>query len=270
MNTRTLALITATAVTTLAAPLSANAQQQRHPRHAQVEEPSRFPNLRKAFRQIRSDVRYQTSAIRDTATFIRQDLEDTIRGEQRPTGAYSSQYGYRGERTPVDEYPPRIDRREYDRREYDRREFDRREFEPAFPRHAERGIPAPEVRNPQPQPEPRFRIRRRNETSPEPKIVAPRELEKPAPKIEKSPPRFEAPTPQPKSDPKPNPKPESKPKVETKAEPKAPNYPSARPSDRAGFHYSPYPPFELLDTQDVEPGGLARDPGTGKIFRVPQ
>lgn len=47
-------------------------------------------------------------------------------------------------------------------------------------------------------------------------------------------------------------------------------YPEARRAGRPGFHYSPYEPYELLDTQDIEPGGLAKDPGNGKIFRIPK
>ncbi len=47
-------------------------------------------------------------------------------------------------------------------------------------------------------------------------------------------------------------------------------YPEAKRSNRPGFHYSPYAPYELLDTQGIEPGGLAKDPGNGNIFRLPK
>lgn len=263
MKAQTLALI---AITAFAAPISASAQQQQHhdgQRYQVENERSRFPTLRKAFRQIRSDIRYQAGAIRETASYIRHDLEDTIRGERSTQDSYS-QYGYRGERQPVDVYPPP---QRDDRREYQPREYDPREVEPRFPRHAERSIPAPEVHT-EPERRSKFRIRSRRDESPEsePQIVAPRDLERLETAAEK---KIEKPK-APARDLKPEPRPEVQPKPEAKAAPKSPDYPLARPSDRSGFHYSPYPPFELLDTQDVEPGGLARDPGTGKIFRLPK
>ena len=47
-------------------------------------------------------------------------------------------------------------------------------------------------------------------------------------------------------------------------------YPEAKRSNKPGYHYSPYAPYELLDTRGIEPGGLARDPGNGDIFRLPK
>ena len=46
-------------------------------------------------------------------------------------------------------------------------------------------------------------------------------------------------------------------------------YPVATHADRPGFVKSPYPPFTMLDATGMISGTLARDPATGKIFRVP-
>ena len=46
-------------------------------------------------------------------------------------------------------------------------------------------------------------------------------------------------------------------------------YPVATKVNRPGRVKSPYPPFRELDVTGLPTGSLARDPNTGKIFRVP-
>jgi len=46
-------------------------------------------------------------------------------------------------------------------------------------------------------------------------------------------------------------------------------YPMGTRTARAGFVHSPYPPYQELDATGMTPGSIARDPITGKIFRVP-
>ena len=238
------------------APLPATAQHSGRDGE-RYDEPSRFPVLRKAFRQIRSDLRYHAGAIRDTASDIRHDVKSTIRGEA-PRPIRESRFGYRHDTAQAPRPPATV---------YDRYEEER----PTRTATKRRPSSAP-----------------RREPSPEPKIVAPKKISKPEPK-RPSPPEPE-PTPKrpekkkpasekkpdPKPEPEPKPDPESKPEPGPEATPqKKPavgkvEYPLAKPSDRPGFHYSPYEPFELLDTQGIAPGELARDPGNGKIFRIPK
>ena len=226
------------------------------------EEPSRFPVLRKAFRQIRSDLRYHAGALRSTASDIRHDIGSSIRGGTRPQARTENYYGYRG--------PDRFAARPPAFEDYYE--------EPPAPRRdrqATRRVPNPDLS--------------RNENT-EPKIVAPRNLPAPRTKepewmnrVDRS---KRTPEPDPKlepkhkSDPKPEPDPktepqrEQKPTPEQKSKPKPATgkfgYPEAKRSNRPGFHYSPFAPYELLDTQGIEPGGLAKDPGNGKIFRIPK
>jgi hypothetical protein len=47
------------------------------------------------------------------------------------------------------------------------------------------------------------------------------------------------------------------------------DYPTATRAKKPGFVKSPYPPYQELDTTGMISGSLARDPTTGKIFRVP-
>ncbi len=46
-------------------------------------------------------------------------------------------------------------------------------------------------------------------------------------------------------------------------------YPVATPANRAGRVKSPYLPYTELDVVGLPPGSLAKDPVTGKIFRLP-
>ena len=220
-------------------PQSANAQR---PGDERYQQGPRFPVLRKAFRQIRSDVRYHATTLRHTARDMRHDITDTIRGEFSPPRPPA--YGYRGAPAPQDFYEdPRRTRPD--------------QFEPRplrQPPRVKRSIPRPPD---QPEAEAERPVR---DLEPEPEIVAPRKEQKPA-------------TQQPKKQPAPEPKKETA-ESQKKGSPKPVRgkiaYPEAKPSKRKGFHYSPYEPYELLDTQDIKPGGLARDPGNGKIFRIPK
>jgi hypothetical protein len=47
------------------------------------------------------------------------------------------------------------------------------------------------------------------------------------------------------------------------------NYPLASRAEKPGFLKSPFKPFNELDATGLASGSLARDPTTGKIFRVP-
>ena len=47
------------------------------------------------------------------------------------------------------------------------------------------------------------------------------------------------------------------------------SFPLARPSDRAGYVYSPHAPHNLIDATGFKPGDKAIDPTTGKPFMVP-
>jgi len=59
--------------------------------------------------------------------------------------------------------------------------------------------------------------------------------------------------------------------ADKKSEPKnKPDYPVALKTENTGFVKSPYPPFTLLDVRDVKPGGLAMEPDSDRIFRVPE
>jgi len=59
--------------------------------------------------------------------------------------------------------------------------------------------------------------------------------------------------------------------AETKPEAKKkPDYPVALKTGNHGFVKSPYPPFALLDVRDIKPGGLAMEPDSDRIFRVPE
>ena len=49
-----------------------------------------------------------------------------------------------------------------------------------------------------------------------------------------------------------------------------PDYPLARKTENPGFVKSPYPPFALLDVRDIKPGGLAMEPDSDRVFRVPE
>ncbi|MFT4547597.1 MAG: hypothetical protein ACI8XO_001458 [Verrucomicrobiales bacterium] len=245
MKTLTLTLLLA-----LSASLAPQATAQRV-NNERYDEPSRFPVLRKAFRQIRNDLRYHAGAIRDTASDIRHDVSSSIRGETSPREqSPSPSYGYRGQPVPnhgTDYYQ-----------------------EPAAPtprRQVEQRLP---VSN-----------ERKTEVEPGPTIVAPREKVKrqptPTPTERIDPPVEEKPTPTPelKNIPAPKPKIEPEQKPESKPDKKEPavgkiHYPDAKRSNRPGFHYSPFPPYELLDTQGIGPGELAKDPGNSKIFRVPK
>jgi Glycine zipper len=46
-------------------------------------------------------------------------------------------------------------------------------------------------------------------------------------------------------------------------------YRYGRPTDRAGFVYSPYPPHNIIDVRGIPHGALVRDPSTGGVFRRP-
>ncbi len=47
------------------------------------------------------------------------------------------------------------------------------------------------------------------------------------------------------------------------------DYPTANPSGVPGQVISPYPPYKKIDVSGFNSGQLAKDPTTGKIFRVP-
>jgi hypothetical protein len=47
------------------------------------------------------------------------------------------------------------------------------------------------------------------------------------------------------------------------------NYPLASRAEKPGFLKSPFEPFNELDATGLASGTLARDPTTGKVFRVP-
>ena len=51
---------------------------------------------------------------------------------------------------------------------------------------------------------------------------------------------------------------------------KKPDYPVALKTENPGFVKSPYPPFALLDVRDIKPGGLAMEPDSDRIFRIPK
>ena len=64
----------------------------------------------------------------------------------------------------------------------------------------------------------------------------------------------------------------SKPKVterDVSADQRGKEYPKATSTNRAGRVKSPYPPFTELDVAGMPSGSLAKDPATGKIFRLP-
>ena len=65
---------------------------------------------------------------------------------------------------------------------------------------------------------------------------------------------------------KPEPEPES---IPAKKESK-PAYPFATKTEKPGYVKSPYPPFALLDVTGIKPGGLAMEPDSDRIFRVPE
>jgi hypothetical protein len=52
-------------------------------------------------------------------------------------------------------------------------------------------------------------------------------------------------------------------------EPAAPNYPVARRTNNADEVESPYPPHHRINISGFRSGQLAKDPKSGKIFRVP-
>lgn len=87
-------------------------------------------------------------------------------------------------------------------------------------------------------------------------------------------PKAETRPPEPKSDPR-DPVLDEKPKEESRnqagfTEAEMKNFPFARKTDKPGHVKSPYPPFELLDVSDLEPGGLAMEPDSERIFRIPE
>jgi len=47
------------------------------------------------------------------------------------------------------------------------------------------------------------------------------------------------------------------------------DYPTATHAKKPGFVKSPYPPYHELDVTGMISGSLARDPTTGKVFRIP-
>jgi hypothetical protein len=53
------------------------------------------------------------------------------------------------------------------------------------------------------------------------------------------------------------------------AEPDTSNVPFATPSKKRGYVKSPYAPYSELDATGLTSGSLAKDPTTGKIFKVP-
>lgn len=234
-------LIAITLSATLLQPATARAQSGSGDERYQKRE--RFPVIRKAFRQIRSDVRYHAGALRDTASVIRHDVGRSIRGQGKIPA--TNRYGYR---------------------------------EPAPSRQPNTAPPTPERRYeepyffrdpvPSPAPQPPSPANTRQEGRAAPKIVAPRNLE-PEPGARSAP---EAPAPSSgepaRSDTTKTPAPDKK----TAKKPVAGKiaYPEAKRSTRPGFHYSPFEPFELLDTRGIEAGALAKDPGNGKIFRIPK
>lgn len=67
-----------------------------------------------------------------------------------------------------------------------------------------------------------------------------------------------------------NPQPEMVPLPQTDPAPPAPvEYPKAWATDTPGIVISPYKPYEKVDVSAFEPGQLARDPKTKKVFVVP-
>ncbi|MDB6077527.1 MAG: hypothetical protein JWO82_1274 [Akkermansiaceae bacterium] len=51
--------------------------------------------------------------------------------------------------------------------------------------------------------------------------------------------------------------------------PSRPTYPTAQTTDKPGNVISPYPPYNVIDVSEIKSGHLAKDPSTGKTFRVP-
>jgi hypothetical protein len=228
---------------------AANAQQIRG-----YEEHTRFPGLRKAFRQIR----YHAGALRDTASNVRHDLKYSIRGG---AGRHRHEHGHLQDGYHNEDIYPPLERPSTPVYE----EFYYR-TEPKVRRLIEKPMHSA----------PRTRDRREVplETDPELQIVAPR---KPPVLIQSSDETDVAAETesQPEPNPDPKPKPESKPEPGTNPVVEKPIvgkivYPEAKRSKRPGFHFSPYEPYELLDTRGIDTGELAKDPGNGKIFRIPK
>ena len=267
---KTLPLVIAVCVLPLLSPL-ARAQQQQS-QADRYEEPKRFPVVRNVFRQIRSDVRYHFGALRETASGIGHEVKSTIRGERPPRGAAQNQYGYRSVPVPPGPYSP-TGRCADAYEEPSPPRYPAGQQQP-LPGRAEPRIVAPE-NLPRPDQAP-VHTPTGSRSSQDPLTEVP-ELERlpdtetgsgsgtgtdpePAPK----------PSSQAESSPDPQPNPEAKPDAKPKPVIGKVEYPEAKRSDRAGFHYSPYAPYELLDTRGIEPGALAKDPGNGNIFRLPK
>ncbi|MFD0892939.1 hypothetical protein KBB96_16085 [Luteolibacter ambystomatis] len=47
------------------------------------------------------------------------------------------------------------------------------------------------------------------------------------------------------------------------------DYPTATKTANPGRVLSPYPPYNVINVEDIKSGKLAKDPSTGEIFRVP-
>lgn len=77
------------------------------------------------------------------------------------------------------------------------------------------------------------------------------------------PPRETAPPP-PRIDPYGNPTPDPTPMVKPR-----PDYPVAKRTANPNEVISPYAPYNVIDVEGFESGGLAKDPSNKKIFRVP-
>ncbi len=65
----------------------------------------------------------------------------------------------------------------------------------------------------------------------------------------------------------PAPQPTPPPEPKTKVDPSS--VPAATKSSTPGRVKSPYPPYRELDVSGMASGSLAKDPTTGKVFRVP-
>jgi hypothetical protein len=65
------------------------------------------------------------------------------------------------------------------------------------------------------------------------------------------------------------PKPTAKGDKAKGAEPDTSNVPFATPSKKRGYVKSPYAPYSELDATGLTSGSLAKDPTTGKIFKIP-
>ncbi|MBB5350460.1 hypothetical protein HNR46_000684 [Haloferula luteola] len=63
--------------------------------------------------------------------------------------------------------------------------------------------------------------------------------------------------------------PQQSPPSQSAPAPTPSSYPTANPSGTPGQVVSPYPPYKKIDVTGFSSGQLAKDPTSGKIFRVP-